>query len=96
MPPYYSDLLYNDAHQVIQKKTPRKLLKGHHPNALQFSSTYSRFDEGNVGGGGLENHEPFLIASDLAASSFHLFGWTRCTLEDRNLCSQDKPFMLLG
>jgi hypothetical protein len=70
-------------HEVVQKKTPGKLSRIIillHDTLIHIS----RFDEDNIGSGGLGNHEPPLITSDLAPNSFHVFGWTRCTLEDRN------------
>jgi hypothetical protein len=32
-------------------------VKDHHPTAVQYLSTYDKFDDGNIGYSGLGNHE---------------------------------------
>jgi hypothetical protein len=55
---YYSNLLHNDVHQVIQKKRPRKLSKTIIILHYNTRPSATKFYEGNIGSSGLGNHEP--------------------------------------
>jgi hypothetical protein len=74
---YYSNLLHNEVHHVIQKNW--ETVK-YHPTVWQRTSTYRKFEEGDIGNNGLGNHEPTPLEPWLSPQViFNCLDHWRCT-----------------